>query len=164
MNHTAALDITRALLEQMGISAEVSLESPSLPLQGECVCHIRIEEGSHLLIGQRGLNLEALQTIARLIVRKKCDGWANFSVDVNEYWHKKSEGLFREAREAEQKALAENLPVSLRPMSAFERKCVHLALADSTAVTTESTGSKERRQVVVTPSSVNRTSDRTSDE
>lgn len=143
--------LVRELLEKMTISAEVHIEESALPLQGEFVCHIRISEGSNLLIGQRGLNLEALQTIARLSARRIFDGWADFSLDVNDYWKKKSDALFEEAREAERKASADKSAVFLRPMTAFERKCVHTLLADSAVVTTESAGSGEGRKVIVKP-------------
>ncbi len=139
------------LLRKMTLSAEVTIEKSTLPLQGDFVCQINIAEGSNLLIGQRGLNLEALQTIARLFARRKFDGWANFSVDVNAYWKEKAEALFSEAKEAEARATRDKAAVFFRPMTPFERKCVHMTLADSETVTTESSGTGENRKVIVKP-------------
>lgn len=139
------------LLEKMTVPAEVFTENPSNALQGDFVCHIRVSEGSNLLIGQRGLNMEALQIIVRIFARQKFDGWSNFSIDVNSYWQKKSEALFSEAKEAETKAHRDKSAVFLRPMTSFERKCIHTALADSELVATESTGFGENRKVIVKP-------------
>ncbi len=145
--------IVRALLEKMTIPAEVTVESPVLPIQGDFVCHIHVTEGSNLLIGQRGLNLEALQALARLIARRACDGWANFSIDVNHYWTEKARALSAEAKDAETKAARDKGAVFLRPMTPFERKCVHLALAESETVVTESSGMGENRKIIVKPKS-----------
>lgn len=139
------------LLEKMGIVGEVSLEATSLPTQGEFVCHIRVSDGSNVLIGQHGANLEALQAVMRSVSRRQNDGWADFSLDINEYFRKKSDTLFREAREAEVRALELGAPITLRPMSAFERKCVHMAVANSDRVETESTGIGSARRVVIKP-------------
>ena len=139
------------ILTKMTLPAEVAIQEPAFPLQGEFVCHISTSEGSNLLIGQRGLNLEALQTIARASARRKLEGWADFSIDVNSYWKEKAEALFAEAKEAELKSTTEKTPVLFRPMTPFERKCVHMALADSPTVTTESSGTGEHRKVVVKP-------------
>ncbi len=143
--------LVQDILDKMTLPASVDIEEPVFPLQGEFVCQISTAEGSNLLIGQRGLNLEALQTIVRASARRKLEGWADFSIDVNSYWKEKAEALFAEAREAETKASTEKMPVILRPMTPFERKCVHLALADSTMVATESSGTGEHRKVVVKP-------------
>lgn len=140
-------------LDKMTLPAEVTVEAPVLPIQGEFVCQIRIAEGSNLLIGQRGLNLEALQTLARLAVRRKYEGWSNFSIDVNAYWMEKARALTAEAKEAETKATRDKEAVILRPMTPFERKCIHLVLADSETVVTESTGIGESRKVIVKPKS-----------
>jgi spoIIIJ-associated protein len=141
------------ILEKMTLPADIVIEEPTFSLQGEFVCQIRIAEGSNLLIGQRGLNLEALQTIARASIRRKLDGWTDFSVDVNSYWKEKAEALFSEATAAETKVAAEKTAISFRPMTPFERKCIHMALAESTTVTTESSGTGEHRKVVVKPKS-----------
>lgn len=139
------------ILVKMTLPASIAIETPTFPLQGEFVCQISTAEGSNLLIGQRGLNLEALQTIVRASARKKLDGWANFSLDVNSYWKEKAEALFTEAKEIESRVATEKTPASLRPMTPFERKCVHMALADSLTVTTESSGTGEHRKVIIKP-------------
>lgn len=138
-------------IEKLSLPGEVTIEEPALLLQGAFVCQIHVNEGSNLLIGQRGLNLEALQTLIRLSARRKFEGWADFSIDVNSYWKDKSRALFAEARDAETKAHQEKSAVFLRPMTPFERKCVHMALATSETVQTESTGIGENRKIIVKP-------------
>ncbi len=145
----AVRTLVSTFLEKMTLSAEVVIEKPISLLQGEFVCHIIIPEGSNLLIGQRGVNLDALQLLARLVIRRQYDGWADFSLDVNEYWRKKSMALIDEAQAVAERVVREGASVTLRSMTAFERKCVHMALADSSQVKTESVGIGSERKISV---------------
>ena len=145
--------IVQTLVDTMGVSATVSIAPSPVRIAGAFVCRILVSEGSHLLIGQHGLNLEALQTVARLIARRSLDGWADFSLDVNNYRSSKMEALIEEVRAAERDVRQNRSVAILRPMTAFERKCVHTLLAESEFVETESSGTGIHRKVVVKPKS-----------
>ena len=69
--------------------------------------------------------------------------------DTVSYTH--LQAIFAEAKDSEKKAREDKSAVFLRPMTAFERKCIHLALANSETVTTESSGTGEHRKVIVKP-------------
>lgn len=153
-NRSAAIAQTiGTLLEIMGVSAEISIDQSSPHSLDDFTCNIQVSEDSNLLIGQHGLNLEALQTLARLIVRKKVDGWANFSVDVNSYRASRASALLEEVKKLEQQVHQSQSEIAMRPMTASERKCVHTALANSLLVMTESFGSGENRRIVIKPKS-----------
>lgn len=106
---------------------------------------------SDLLIGQYGVNLQSLQHVLRAMARKKTDERLNFSVDVNNYRRQKKESLVQLARSFARQAVADGRPVILRPMSAYERRIVHMELAGDEQVKTESIGEGEERKVIIKP-------------
>ena len=148
---TRVQTITQNLVEQMGFEAQVLLRDPVCEGQGDFICNIRIEGDSNLLIGQHGINLQALQHIIRLLAKKEFQENIIFSLDVNSYWEQKSQALVKEAHSAATQAIQTNSPVTLRPMAGYERKIIHAELALNEAVSTESTGVNENRKVVIKP-------------
>ncbi|MCD6402414.1 hypothetical protein J7L36_00985, partial [bacterium] len=73
------------------------------------------------------------------------------NLDINKYKKKKTEYLKELANSvADQVALTKKEKV-LPPMQAFERRIIHLELADRSDVTTESIGKEPERRVVVKP-------------
>ena len=115
------------------------------------ICNVLTGEDSNFLIGQYGMNLQALQHIIRLIVRRKTDDKIKFVLDVNSYRQQKNEAVVELAKAAVGQALSENRAVVMRPMSAYERRLVHMELSKDNRVMTESIGEGEARKVVVKP-------------
>ena len=136
----------------MGFS--VQLEITDENGDGEnIVCNIQTKEDSHFLIGQHGLNLQAMQHIARLLVRKKTAERVHFVLDVNSYRQNKNQSIIEAARQAAQEALREKRSVIMKPMSTYERRLVHMEIAKNTEVVTESIGEGESRKIVIKPAS-----------
>jgi spoIIIJ-associated protein len=106
---------------------------------------------SDLLIGQYGVNLRALQHILRAIARRRTEEKLRFSVDVNDYRREKIGSLVSLARAMARQAVEEKRLMALRPMSAYERRIVHLELSENEQVKTESIGEGEERKVVIKP-------------
>lgn len=106
---------------------------------------------SDLLIGQYGANLRSLQHILRAMARKKAEERLNFSVDVNNYRRERIDSITEIARSLARQVAAEKRPAVLRPMSAYERRIVHMELAGNEQVKTESIGEGEERKVVIKP-------------
>jgi spoIIIJ-associated protein len=106
---------------------------------------------SDLLIGQYGANLRALQHIIRAMARKKTEDKLSFSVDVNNYHCQKMNSLLELARNMASQVISDKRPVVLRPMNAYERRIVHMELAENERVKTESIGEGEERKVVIKP-------------
>lgn len=115
------------------------------------ICNVQINEDPQVLIGQYGFNLQALQHIARLLVRKKVDKKARFILDINSYRQQKNESIINQARQAASEAILEGRAIVMRPMSAYERRLVHMELSTNPEVETESVGDKENRKVIVRP-------------
>lgn len=139
------------LVEKMGFSPTVEIIEGEKQEEENVVCNITISDDSHILIGQYGINLQALQHIARLLVRKKTDEKVKFVLDVNNYRLEKNRLVADLAHQAANQAILEGRAIVLRPMSAYERRLVHIELAGNTEVATESIGEGEERKVVVKP-------------
>lgn len=107
---------------------------------------------SGALIGRRGQTLEALQFLLSKILNRLTDEERTLVVvDVEDYLLRQRDKLRRQAEEAAQRAAETGQEVALKPMSARERRVVHMTLRDSDTVTTQSTGEGSRRRVVIRP-------------
>ena len=103
------------------------------------------------LVGRNGEVLEALQELTRLAVYRETGERSRLMLDISGYRAEKREQLVRLADETISRVRETGEPVSLDPMSPFERKVVHDAVA-AAGLTSESEGVEPRRHVVVLPS------------
>ncbi|NCU42568.1 MAG: hypothetical protein EOM19_07725 [Candidatus Moranbacteria bacterium] len=94
-----------------------------------------------------------MQYLIRLLVHKNLEEESKlpFLVDINGYRQQKDYALFNLAEETALRAKQEGKPIFLRIMNAYERRLIHLHLAERTDVKTESVGEGEERKVVVRP-------------
>ncbi len=136
------------VMKKIGVTADVSVDK--FDNNGDdLICSIKTKEDASLIIGQNGENLRALQHLIRLLVRKKSDNFVRFIVDVNSYKSEKNASVVELAKEMAEKAISEKRAVVLRPMTAYERRLVHMTLAENDKVETESVGEGEERKVVI---------------
>ncbi len=103
------------------------------------------------LVGDRGEVLEALQELTRLAVFRETGERSRLMLDVSGFRARKREELERLAEESVASVRESGEPVSLAPMTPFERKVVHDAVA-AAGLSSESEGVEPRRHVVVLPS------------
>ena len=106
---------------------------------------------TNMLIGERGSNLTALEYIVKRIIRKKYGEEEKFTLDINDYRVKRLEDLKQDVKSAAKEVRLRKREVPLRPMTSFERRIVHLLLAEYPDITTESFGSEPERRVVIKP-------------
>jgi spoIIIJ-associated protein len=106
-----------------------------------------------ILIGRRGQTMAALQHVVRIIMAHQHNSKIPIILDVEGYKQRRCEGLRALAARLADQVKTRKIPFSMEPMSAFERRVVHLALADRRDVVTESTGMGMNRKVVIKPSS-----------
>lgn len=137
------------LLQRMGFPATVNINEDTE--EGSLSCNITTENDSNFLIGQHGVNLQAMQHLSRLMVRKQIPEKIRFTLDVNGYRQQKNQSIMEQAVEAANKAIAENRTVIMNPMSNYERRIAHLELSKNEKVKSESTGEGEDRKIVVKP-------------
>ena len=106
-----------------------------------------------LLIGKHGQTIDAIQYLANAIVwRAHPDGdRKEVVVDAAGYRDRRRIALEALALRSAEEALATHSPVELEPMTAVERKTVHLRLKEFDGVETGSEGTEPNRYIVITP-------------
>ncbi|MGH3345705.1 MAG: protein jag [Nocardioides sp.] len=102
------------------------------------------------LVGRNGEVLDALQELTRLAVYRETSERSRLMLDVSGFRAQKREELVAMAAELVARVKESGEPESLDPMSPFERKVVHDAVA-AAGLTSESEGVEPRRYVVVLP-------------
>jgi len=143
------------LLTKMGVAASVVPQArPFVEGEGEAPTPVAFNiEGDELgiLIGRRGQTLSCLQYIVRLIVACQVKDWAPIVIDVEDYKQRRYQTLQALAWRMAEQVKAKEAPFTLEPMPAYERRIVHLALAEHPHVTTQSIGEGEGRKVTILP-------------
>lgn len=141
--------IVEGLISKMGFVS--SIEMKKLEEDGDVIiCNIKTDDSS-FLIGQYGLNLQSLQHIARVIIRKKIVQPVNFILDVNSYRQEKKDSVVRLARNLAEEVINGKSEIIMRPMTAYERRIVHMELSKNDRIKTESIGEGDSRRIVIKP-------------
>jgi len=104
-----------------------------------------------LLIGRHGRTLDALQTAVGAVTTRQVGFRYPVVVDVEGYRHRRRQKIEDMARRAADRAARQHQEVRMRPMTAYERRVVHVALRNDSRVKTGSEGSEPYRQVVISP-------------
>jgi spoIIIJ-associated protein len=149
-DESALATLVRELIERItdgiGVRCRVDVEEDAESLTA--VCSGR-ELGS--LIGRHGQTIDAIQYLANAIVaRELTDDRKPVVVDAAGYRARRKTTLESMALRAADRARSGER-VELEPMSAIERKVVHLRLQDEAGVATSSEGAEPNRYVVVHP-------------
>jgi spoIIIJ-associated protein len=139
------VDVLQQILRHMNIRATVQVRSAN-PL----ILNIRgIHENLGLLIGRRGETLAALQLLVSLIVRHRTRRRMRIIVDAENYRERREENLRSLAMRVAQQVRNYRRSIALEAMPPHERRIVHIALADSKDISTESIGEGDERRVVI---------------
>jgi spoIIIJ-associated protein len=142
---SVTVDVLQHILQYMNIRAAVQVRSQSpltLNIQG-------INENLGLLIGRRGETLSALQLLVSLIVSHRTKHRMRIIVDAENYRERREENLRSLALRVAQQVRNYRRSIALEAMPPHERRIVHLALADSLDISTESIGEGDARRVVI---------------
>ena len=107
------------------------------------------------LVGPGGEVLEALQELTRLAVQTRTGNRSRLMLDVGGHRARRRAQLGEVARSAAERVRESGQQVALEPMTAFERKVVHDAVA-AAGLRSESEGEEPQRRVVVLPASQER--------
>ncbi len=138
-------EISDYLGQRTKVSFINSLEDPTITL-----VNLSTSDPAFLL-AEGGSNLIAWQHICRIIFFKRTGVIGNFVIDINNYRHDRQQYLADLAIDTAQKVSAENRLVILKPMNSYERRIIHLTLAQDKRVATESLGEAEERRVIIKP-------------
>ena len=139
-------EFATALVDAMGIDATVDAHDA-----GDAIAVDVITKETGLFIGQKGETIDAIQYLLNVVVYKNRPFAKRIIVDSEGYRQRRIEAIQGMAHRTARRAVRERRPLSLPPMSAAERRVVHLFLQENPKVTTSSEGKDDARKVVVNP-------------
>lgn len=104
-----------------------------------------------LLIGWRGENLRALQTVLNLMTGDNEAEGRRLIIDVEKYRARREDQVRELALRIAHRVKRTGQLYTLDPMHAYERRVIHIALEEDEGVRTESTGAEPARRVTIHP-------------
>jgi spoIIIJ-associated protein len=136
------------MLERMGISADIDIKDDT----DKTVLEIQTQD-TELVIGRRGVVIDALQHLVNKAVYKERreEKTKPLVVDSGGFRDKQVERLRTLAQRMSEKALQTKQVVELQPMSAHDRRIVHMAISEIAGLTTRSEGEGEDRHICIVP-------------
>lgn len=151
MDHSQTIaDYTETFLSALGFDEELQVAVNFIP-DDNLYSVVLTTSSPAVLIGYHGDNLAAMQVFMSQHLFSKTGEWLNLSLNVNDYRERRESALQAMADAAVEKVLASSQPYTMPPLPANERRIIHVYLAESTQVTTESVGEGRQRSVMISP-------------
>ena len=140
-------DVVERILEAIGVQARLEIVETD-----ETVTATIVGRELGLAIGKHGQTIDAIQYLANAAVwRGRGDERKAVVVDAAGYRARRAATLEALANRSAERAISSARSVELDPMTAVERKVVHLALKETAGVVTRSEGTEPNRFVVIDP-------------
>ena len=146
-----AMDTVNKTLAAAGVNVASTLRSAYDPEVGGPIIDLNGDD-SGLLIGRRGQTLQALQFLVNLMVRNEHGEQVRVMLDVEGYRQRREASLRDMAGKVSSRVVQTGRSITLEPMSAADRRIIHVSLADNPGVSTESAGFGDDRKVTISPS------------
>ena len=141
-----ATEVLTELLDHMGFDADVSLREDAQQIT------MNIEgPDSGRVIGKKGQTLDAMQFFINKVVNRHPEGRRHVLLDSGDYRERHDHSLSSMARRLAKRAVQYGRVITLEPMSARDRRVVHLALSKFSGVSTRSDGQGSDRRVQIVP-------------
>ena len=139
-----AVEFVNQVVRAMGLSLEGKVEETRDGLR------VNLEgEDGEILIAHRGEALQALQYLVDTVFRRRLDGDRRIMVDCLGFRRDKDAELHRMARFLADRARSSGTEQTIGPLNAYERRIVHLAVAEDPEVTSESVGDAAVKTVII---------------
>jgi spoIIIJ-associated protein len=138
--------LVERIVSELGVHGRVEVREDAYGVHVDCT-------GGDLgvLIGRYGQTIDAVQYVVNAIAARREGERVEVTVDAAGYRERRRAMLERLAVRNAERARATGQPVELEPMTAVERKVVHLRLKEFDGVETSSEGTEPNRYVVVSP-------------
>ena len=141
-----AKDILDGILQRMNVHCPIIIEETPdaiiLNIQGD---------GSGLLIGKRGQNLDAIQYIVNKATSRFSNNRKMVIIDTEAYRKRREDSLVSLAEKLADKVKKTKKAVTLSHLNAHDRRIIHLALQSDALLTTKSRGEGDYRKIVIMP-------------
>ena len=139
--------IVEEFFQRMAIEGEIEV----LPSGGETLSiNLKVED-PQILIGEKGQTLFEIQHILKVILKREISENFYIDLDINDYKKRKIEYLKEMARSVADEVALTKEEKALSSMPAYERRIIHLEIAERHDVTSESIGEGPERRVVIKP-------------
>src|SRR3954464_13492238 len=139
-------DYLERLLDIADVDGDIDMD-----VEGDRAIVAIVGDGLDALVGPNGATLDALQELTRLAVVQQTGVRSRLMLDIGGWRAKRKADLTEVGNRAAHRGLASGEAGSLAPMTPFERKIVHDAIAAVDGVVSESEGVEPERRVVVLP-------------
>jgi spoIIIJ-associated protein len=133
-------EVVDAMGVALTIKVEETTEGTRINLEGE--------DGG-VLVRRGGEGLQALQHIVATAFRKQLGDDNRILIDCNGFRKDKDAELRQMARFVAEKARSSGMPQEMGPLNPYERRIVHLAIAEDPTVTSESIGDAFLKTVII---------------
>jgi len=145
------LETIKKTVEEFFQKITFEVEIDLLPEKEETVpINLKMDE-PQILIGEGGQTLNEIQHLLKAILRRKISEPFYINLDINDYKKKKTEYLRELARSLADEVSLTKKEKTLAPMSAYERRIIHLELSNRSDVVSESAGEGPDRKVIIKP-------------
>ena len=135
----------KELLLKIGLEGNIRVSQQE---EGSFTIDVTCED-PQLYIGEKGQTLSEILYILKSLLRKKFGGPVYVALDINDYRKNKEHYVKELARTTADEVTLLKTPKELPPMSAAERRLVHMELQERSDIETESVGDGEDIRVVV---------------
>ncbi|HQX76147.1 MAG TPA: R3H domain-containing nucleic acid-binding protein, partial [Thermoflexales bacterium] len=146
-----AQELTQGVVDRMGFeaSATAQLMPPRDEHDHETIVVDIVGDDVDILLDHHMEGLNALQTVIQSMWSHQTKDSTRISLDANGYKAKREQRIQQMAVRMAEQVVDTGRPVTLEPMSAAERRLVHIALRDNEKVYTESMGEGSSRRVQI---------------
>ena len=138
--------LTKELLTLAGVDVTVKVEENE---EGNYEVNLETTEETGLLIGFRGENINAIQTVLGIMVKGVTGDWVRILVNIGDYRQKQDQKLFILADQSADRAIETKEPQPIYNLTAGQRRTIHMYLSKREDVVTESQGENLERFLVV---------------
>ncbi len=139
-------ELLTTVLDLLGVEAKIRIVETAEALTADIT-----GDDLGILIGKRGQTIDALEYVANVALYPNPAARKQVRIDAEGYKKRRQAGIERIAVRKAEEVVKRGRPVQLEPMTAAERKIVHLALKEWREVVTESRGREPSRAVVISP-------------
>ena len=141
---TQIADFVQTVVNAMGVTLTVNVEETP---EGT---HINLEgEDGGVLVRRGGEGLQALQHIVATAFRRQLGDDNRIIIDCNGFRRDKDAELRQMAQHMAEKARSTGMPQEMGPLNPYERRIVHLAIADDPTASSESIGDAFMKTVII---------------
>jgi len=146
-NFEKVKNLVEEFFDKMTIEGEIEISPPK---DETLFVNLKIEN-PQILIGENGQTLFEIQLLLKAILRRNISEIFYLDLDINDYKKKKIEYLKEMARSVADEVALTKKEKALSSMPAYERRIIHLEVAERKDVTSESIGEEPERRVVIKP-------------